>query len=633
MYPQLQSIISEISEDVIKNLPAEFEKKYYGKMIYSDKNTILDSDSQILRNTIGFEVAFVHVMTYILASSNHSPNAYEQILTNYDNDNLFFWYKIKDNEILKKIDSDINISAEEIYEIINGHDKFVDKDLKKKLGQFYTPLDIVKNMTSELKAECRQITMDKLIVDPACGTGVFIVEIIKELSCFLKPQELMRFVNNNIFGYDVNPFSVIATKISILNVLIELLSQNTNNESVLQNIPSLDNIRWQNTISEPDNNKFFIVIGNPPYFKLDVSAMKEIDGYDEVIYGQPNIYSLFMHWGIKHLAKDGIMSFIVPQSIRSGLYFKKIREEMSSLRIKSILHIDSRQNVFDRAEQAVLIICLQNRPINNSKTRIRFMDGNQNVLSDFKIDRSNLMMGEENNFMFTINKTPAIYDILEKVYHNGVLLSDKNSTVKFSNGLFVWNQHKKILSDSCEDTLPIVYGASVQPLKFNYIEKWDNSLRKPYAKISDVTRPFILSGKRLLVQRTTNFEKAIRLKACLISDEFINRYNSYFLENHINFLCSNSGKNDVVPDETMYFYLGLLNSKLINIIFVSKSGNTQVSANELNLLPFPMNNKQHIINFVSYNLQNLSEHQKELDHLICDAYGLSEIEKKVIMEY
>lgn len=113
-------------------------------------------------------------------------------------------------------------------------------------------------------------------------------------------------------------------------------------------------------------------------------------------------------------------------------------------------------------------------------------------------------------------------------------------------------------------------------------------------ELTDKTRPYVLSGKRLLVQRTTNFEKDIRLKACLISDDFLENYDSYFLENHVNFLCCNSGKEEILTDEIMYYYLGLLNSKLINYVFISKSGNTQVSANELNLLPFSKNNVKDI---------------------------------------
>ena len=108
------------------------------------------------------------------------------------------------------------------------------------------------------------------------------------------------------------------------------------------------------------------------------------------------------------------------------------------------MHIDSRQNIFDRAEQAVLIICLQNSKTQNTKTRIQFANGEQEVVSEFSVDRRRLMLGEENNYMFVINRKLEMYDILEKIQSNSTRLID-DKKLRFSNGLFVWNQQKKIL--------------------------------------------------------------------------------------------------------------------------------------------------------------------------------------------
>ena len=77
MQPIIKDIILSISDDVVSNLTQSFEKTYYGKMNYSSKNTILDSDNKLLKETIGFEIAFIHVITYFLAYlrlSNHPGN-------------------------------------------------------------------------------------------------------------------------------------------------------------------------------------------------------------------------------------------------------------------------------------------------------------------------------------------------------------------------------------------------------------------------------------------------------------------------------------------------------------------------------------------------------------------------------
>ena len=89
----------------------------------------------------------------------------------------------------------------------------------------------------------------------------------------------------------------------------------------------------------------------------------------------------------------------------------------------------------------------------------------------------------------------------------------------------------------------------------------------------------------------------------------------------------------MIGNELLKYYLGLLNSRLINYVFISKCGNTQVSANELNLLPFSKKNIKDISAFVSEHLLDLSEHQEELDRLVCEAYDLSANETNVIIDY
>ena len=222
MQPKIRDIILEISEDVVNNLPSSFEKKYYGKMNYSSKNNVLASDKNLLRKTIGFEIAFIHTIAYFLVYDSSGSRDYTHMLSTLDTDKLFSWYQITNDDIISQLSNCKPSSQNDIYELINEHDKFIDKDVKKKLGQFYTPTGIAKKMVSEIKTDLKALSEPDLIVDPACGTGVFVVETVKQMNVFFAFDKLLEFVENNIFAYDVNPFSVIATKISILNTLLDI---------------------------------------------------------------------------------------------------------------------------------------------------------------------------------------------------------------------------------------------------------------------------------------------------------------------------------------------------------------------------------------------------------------------------
>ena len=308
MQPIIKDIILSISDDVVSNLPQSFEKIYYGKMEYSEQNAILDINNELLKKTIGFEIAFVHVIAYFLAYGVKGLKKYTYILEGFDIDNLFSWYKISDNAVISQLNKYAASLQDGIYELINEHDKFIDKDVKKKLGQFYTPTGLAQKMIFEIRGELKALSGNDLVVDPACGTGVFVVETIKQMSGFLKFDKLLQFVEKNIFAYDVNPFSVVATKMNLLNMLLEMAPNHVQRDALLNSIPKLKNIKWRNTIVDKEENKFSVILGNPPYFKLDSKALRDIDGYDTVIYGQPNIYSLFTYWGITHLCIGGTMS-------------------------------------------------------------------------------------------------------------------------------------------------------------------------------------------------------------------------------------------------------------------------------------------------------------------------------------
>ena len=178
MQPIIKDIILSISDDVVSNLTQSFEKTYYGKMNYSSKNNILDSDNKLLKETIGFEIAFIHVITYFLAYSMSCSHEYMHILNILDTDKLFSWFKIKNDSMFLQL-NDCNIPTEkEIYELINEHDKFIDKDVKKKLTVLYSHRNS-KKMVFEVRNELKDLSERDLVVDPACGTGVFVVETVK----------------------------------------------------------------------------------------------------------------------------------------------------------------------------------------------------------------------------------------------------------------------------------------------------------------------------------------------------------------------------------------------------------------------------------------------------------------------
>lgn len=89
---------------------------------------------------------------------------------------------------------------------------FRTKALKSGEGQFLTPQRVIRPCVSIM-----EITSRDKVIDPACGTGGFIIEALRQVQDreFPNPDEawrLVKFANDNLYGVDVDPLSVKLTR-------------------------------------------------------------------------------------------------------------------------------------------------------------------------------------------------------------------------------------------------------------------------------------------------------------------------------------------------------------------------------------------------------------------------------------
>lgn len=78
-------------------------------------------------------------------------------------------------------------------------------ELKQK-GQFFTSnIDVVKLIINNIIDFKSDSIIDKKILEPSCGTGIFILMIIQSLfDNGYSKNEIIKFVNNNIIGFDIS---------------------------------------------------------------------------------------------------------------------------------------------------------------------------------------------------------------------------------------------------------------------------------------------------------------------------------------------------------------------------------------------------------------------------------------------
>lgn len=103
------------------------------------------------------------------------------------------------------------------------------RELRHDLGEFYTPDWLAEHVLNEVGYDG---DAEKRLLDPACGSGTFLVLAIRRLRerCFRdgrNEQETLELVLRNIAGIDLNPLAVIAARTNFVLALGDLLVHRT----------------------------------------------------------------------------------------------------------------------------------------------------------------------------------------------------------------------------------------------------------------------------------------------------------------------------------------------------------------------------------------------------------------------
>jgi hypothetical protein len=164
-------------------------------------------------------------------------------ITNFLEGDFFSWYQYSWDDSIEKI---IRSIANEIDEYNPGtlsEDPEGSRDLLKKLyeqlfpktvrhdlGEYYTPDWLAEHVLNELQYAGNP---EKRILDPACGSGTFIIAAINRArvwyeknreTCNYSEGDLLRKILSNIVGFDLNPLAVMTARTNYLISIRDLVS-------------------------------------------------------------------------------------------------------------------------------------------------------------------------------------------------------------------------------------------------------------------------------------------------------------------------------------------------------------------------------------------------------------------------
>ncbi len=423
---------------------------------------------------------------------------------------------------------------------------------RKRDGVFYTPQYITKyiventvgKLCSEKKAEMgideqeyfadknrqtatKKRLLDQLtayrewllgitICDPACGSGAFLNaalqflmaehKLIDEMEAKLTGSELIfpnienSILENNLYGVDINEESVEIARLALWlrtakpHRKLSSLNNNIKCGNSLISDPEIAGekaFNWQAEFPQVfAKGGFDIVIGNPPYVRVQTMDKAQTDyysiEYNECAEGNIDLYLLFLYKGSILLRKDGLLGFILPNKFFTAENGQKIRNYLNLRKLVYEIDDFTTNQIFEGATTYTTLIFLKEQSETFKYRRFKLKEDTKAIENkDYSVFPESELSIPTWTFM-----TPEISAIIDKIRKQPNNL--ESITEKISKGSSTGND-KIFLVDLIQENGMI---STVKTDSGNIIQI-EKALLRPFVYGEDV--------KRYIIDRTTRY--------------------------------------------------------------------------------------------------------------------------------
>ena len=454
----------------------------------------------------------------------------------------------------------------------------------------------------EFKKEWKNKIVHFKILDPACGSGRFLIstgnillKIFKKLNSNWQEFETKKYIIENIlYGVELDRTAQNISKIRLLSWLFS--SKNTlisdinyafktgvkkNLEKILDdfnikfNIFSLDFL-----LDFKLNQKFDFIIGNPPYIEnkkiLDLNFKRELSNTFKSAYRLFDLSIVFLEKSLKLLKENkGYLSFLMTNKFLAADYGIKIRKiVLNETEIKQIINI-SKLPIFAHAASYPIIISLKKgTPHKKNKFIIQSYKNIDDLVEFNNINSKVIPQSILEALPSKVFPISGNIEVIRYLFSNFKTMSEQIKDLNIIYRPFGFTQWKKFFdniseSKSSENDLLLIGTGNVG----NFHIKFDKRIRiaKKDIKISyfKYTQMLEDTWRNMNVEKLIFREIAQNLTTVYDPGIFTNITGLYFIR------IPSYSTND------LFCLLSILNSKFMDLTFKSLFGTLHMSGGHM----------------------------------------------------
>lgn len=452
---------------------------------------------------------------------------------------------------------------------------------RKNTGSYYTPSAVVKQLIASSFHYIDPLVLGSA-VDPCCGSGNFLLHLFQ----FLKPRivktglaeyEAELRLAGMLIGFDNDPIAVILTKmnLSLLFAHPELAAQ--------------VRIEQRDTLLEPNQNQYDLVIGNPPWgYRFTQAELQKLSGrgYQTIqAGGNAESFCLFIEWAVERVRTGGLISYVIPEAFLTTHFHHSARE----LILKSCRIRETAQLGMAFAQVNAPVITLIAEKTNRQR--------DLSELSDLNLSC----------FVYGKQRDRSIIEHL-RTRPNIAYLKDK---ADFALGIVTGNNRRFLLTSPVDNSEPVISGRDL--LHYNIKEC-----------------SYHLVYQRELFQQVAP-EEYYRAPEKLLY-RFVHQRLVVAYDNHQR-LSINSA-NILIPKLTgvsVKYVMAVLNSRVVQFYRTITNPDVKVLRSFLESIPIALcseSEQKEVIGLVDQILMSKNPGQRrriyeEIDQKLMDLYGLS----------